>query len=446
MKLPMLKTTTLYRITISNVLLLIFYFVILNKATNNTVILFYFGANASLFFILYTAMKSCMLINRKKSFFIILMAGSVMLASAAIIFKAHPLYFLLINFIWIVIVYSARKFINTTARTIYKKLNKHMRIAIIGYNDTAAELANRLKKKAKYSFEGFFDNNQEVSFVNQPGYLEPFEYYLEEAKYKKVTDLYISSFQNADEFEAFARKAENYCIRVNLINARENSCTNLYKTYLVTGMPVLRRYQEPLRQLRNRIIKRAFDIIVSSFVIIFILSWLIPLVGLIIKIDSSGPVFFKQLRSGRDNNAFICFKFRSMKKNSETDIQQASKKDYRITRVGAFLRRTSIDEFPQFINVFKGDMSITGPRPHMLLHTVEYSKWINNYMVRLFLKPGITGWAQAKGYRGEVTNIELMKKRVEHDIWYLEHWSFWLDIKILWMTFLTILREEGNAY
>jgi lipopolysaccharide/colanic/teichoic acid biosynthesis glycosyltransferase len=181
-------------------------------------------------------------------------------------------------------------------------------------------------------------------------------------------------------------------------------------------------------------------------VIVLVLSWLIPIVSLLIKLESKGPVFFKQLRSGRDNNSFLCLKFRSMHTNSLSDIIQATKGDERITKVGAFLRKTSLDEFPQFLNVFLGDMSIAGPRPHMLQHTEQYSEQINHYMVRLYLKPGLTGWAQVNGYRGEIKNLELMKNRVEHDIWYMENWSILLDIKIMFLTLKNILTGEDNAY
>jgi lipopolysaccharide/colanic/teichoic acid biosynthesis glycosyltransferase len=135
-----------------------------------------------------------------------------------------------------------------------------------------------------------------------------------------------------------------------------------------------------------------------------------------------------------------------MQVNELSDIQQTTRNDSRITKIGAFLRKTSLDEFPQFINVFRGDMSIVGPRPHMLSHTEQYNKEVNHYMVRLYLKPGLTGWAQVNGYRGEIKNIELMKKRVEHDIWYMENWSLWLDIKIMYLTFINILKGEDNAY
>lgn len=176
------------------------------------------------------------------------------------------------------------------------------------------------------------------------------------------------------------------------------------------------------------------------------LSWLVPVIGLLIKIESRGPVFFVQKRSGRYNDVFRCLKFRTMTVSDKSDLVQATKGDNRITRVGAFLRKTSLDEFPQFLNVFMGDMSIIGPRPHMLAHTEQYRNLINRYMVRQFVKPGISGWAQVNGYRGETETTELMEKRVEHDIWYMENWSLMLDIRILFLTVINMIRGEERAY
>jgi putative colanic acid biosynthesis UDP-glucose lipid carrier transferase len=171
-----------------------------------------------------------------------------------------------------------------------------------------------------------------------------------------------------------------------------------------------------------------------------------PLLGLLIFIESGFPIFFKQLRTGRNKKSFYCWKFRSMKANKEADLKQASPNDNRITKVGKFLRKTSLDEFPQFINVFRGEMSLVGPRPHMIKHTSDYSQVVDDYMVRQFIKPGITGWAQINGYRGEITNPEQIKMRVNKDLWYLENWTLWLDIQILFLTVYYIFRGDKNAF
>jgi exopolysaccharide biosynthesis polyprenyl glycosylphosphotransferase len=193
-------------------------------------------------------------------------------------------------------------------------------------------------------------------------------------------------------------------------------------------------------------LKRAFDIVFSVLVISLIFPILFPILAILIKLSSKGPVFFKQLRTGKDNNSFYCYKFRTMRINQDSDKKQACKNDNRITKIGAFMRKTSLDELPQFFNVLQGDMSVVGPRPHMLLHTEEYSKIIDSFMVRHFVKPGITGWAQVNGYRGNTEAPELMAKRVAYDTWYLENWSLWLDITIIFKTVFNIFQGEENAF
>lgn len=202
----------------------------------------------------------------------------------------------------------------------------------------------------------------------------------------------------------------------------------------------------PLDEFRNQFVKRIFDITFSSLFILLIMSWLVPLLTIIIKLDSKGPVFFLQDRSGKDNKSFKCMKFRTMVVNRDADTKQATVNDPRITKLGAFLRKTSIDELPQFINVFLGSMSVVGPRPHMLKHTVEYSELIDSFMGRHYVKPGITGLAQCLGYRGETKTLEEMENRVRLDRYYIENWTFWLDIKIIFLTVVSLIRGSDKAY
>ncbi|MAW30985.1 MAG: undecaprenyl-phosphate glucose phosphotransferase [Flavobacteriales bacterium] len=211
-------------------------------------------------------------------------------------------------------------------------------------------------------------------------------------------------------------------------------------------VPVITLREEPLTDFINRFLKRMFDLLFSSFVIIFFLSWIFPILAIIIKLTSKGPILFKQLRSGVNNEEFVCYKFRSMTLSSDSESKQATLGDARITKIGVFLRKTSLDEFPQFINVFLGDMSIVGPRPHMLLHTKEYSELINKYMVRQLVKPGITGVAQIRGYRGETKQLQDMEGRVRFDVWYIENWSLALDINIIFQTLWNILKGDEKAY
>jgi putative colanic acid biosynthesis UDP-glucose lipid carrier transferase len=196
----------------------------------------------------------------------------------------------------------------------------------------------------------------------------------------------------------------------------------------------------------NLLLKRVFDIVFSLLVIGLIFPWLFPIIVIMIKMDSAGPVFFKQQRSGRQNDSFLCYKFRTMQVNADSNQLQATKGDSRVTKMGVFMRRTNIDELPQFFNVFLGSMSVVGPRPHMLKHTEQYSELINNYLVRHYAKPGITGWAQVNGYRGETKELIEMRDRVDYDIWYIENWSLLLDLKIVYMTVFNVFQGEENAY
>jgi putative colanic acid biosynthesis UDP-glucose lipid carrier transferase len=208
---------------------------------------------------------------------------------------------------------------------------------------------------------------------------------------------------------------------------------------------IFTNHHEPLMFLGNRVMKRLFDIAFSSMVLVM-LSPLFPILALIIKMQSKGPVFFKQLRTGLNGESFMCYKFRSMHVNADADKIQATKHDPRKFPFGNFMRKTNLDELPQFLNVLKGDMSIVGPRPHMIFHTEKYSALIDKYMVRHFSKPGITGYAQVTGFRGETEELWQMEGRIQKDIWYIENWSMWLDIKIIFMTALSIIRPDKAAY
>ncbi|MEZ4739052.1 MAG: exopolysaccharide biosynthesis polyprenyl glycosylphosphotransferase [Flavobacteriales bacterium] len=204
--------------------------------------------------------------------------------------------------------------------------------------------------------------------------------------------------------------------------------------------------REPLDSAVGRGFKRAFDIIFSLGVVLFIFTWLFPILAILVKLSSRGPVFFKQMRLGKDNEEFVCWKFRSMRMNTEADVKQATKNDPRVTAVGRFLRKSNLDEMPQFINVLFGQMSIVGPRPHPLRLNDQYRDIIDKYMVRHFVRPGITGWAQVNGFRGETRTPELMERRVELDVWYLENWSFWLDLRIVVKTVTNMFGKDPNAY
>ncbi len=322
------------------------------------------------------------------------------------------------------------------------------KVVIIGYNNLSKKLVDYLEKdEANKEIIGFCENEENIAELSGYPILSSVANTMEVCKKYNITEIYstIAPEHNKDIY-SLMRDADQNCIRFKIVPDLGFFINKKMHVDYVEGLPVMSLRREPLEDINNIIKKRGFDVVVSLFVTIFVLSWLIPLIGLLIKLESKGPIFFIQPRSGKDNKDFMCLKFRSMTVNESANSQQATRGDARITKIGAFLRRTSLDEFPQFINVLKGDMSIVGPRPHMLKHTEEYSNLIEEYMVRQFLKPGITGWAQVNGYRGETSSVWQMQKRVEYDLWYLENWNILLDMRIVFMTFANTVKGEENAF
>lgn len=263
----------------------------------------------------------------------------------------------------------------------------------------------------------------------------------------RVDEVYYTSERPvAADVTAAAQAAEARMLQFNFVPQIPPNVLGRFHVSSLGSVPVLSLKETPLKHKLNAGVKRAFDITVSLAAIIV----LTPLVGIpvaiAIKRSSPGPVFFRQKRTGLLGRDFMCFKFRTMKVNAEADSMQATKDDPRKTRVGEFLRHSSIDELPQLLNVLRGDMSLVGPRPHMLAHTEQYSALIDQYMVRHAVRPGITGWAQVNGYRGQTDELWQMVGRVEHDIWYIEHWSFLLDLKIMAKTVINAVKGEENAF
>lgn len=212
------------------------------------------------------------------------------------------------------------------------------------------------------------------------------------------------------------------------------------------AVPVLGFNKKPLRTLGNRMVKRAFDIFASLLFLCTLFPFIFAFVALVTWVTMPGPLFFRQKRTGLNGKEFMCLKFRSMKLNTDSDRRQAIKNDPRVTRWGHIMRKYNIDELPQFINVLLGEMSVVGPRPHMLKHTEEYAHSIEWYMVRQQVKPGITGWSQVMGFRGETKERFQIEGRVKGDIWYIEHWSLWLDLLIIYKTITNVFHGEENAY
>ena len=341
------------------------------------------------------------------------------------------------------------RFLYLGIRNYYKK-SDHIfkKVLILGYNDTA-------KKLTRY-FEEDGINTQIIGFVEDEGNVHELTHYpvlsgigntLQIAKDNDINEIFstITPEQNKSIYDLMFQ-SEKECIRFKIVPNLSVFITRDVHIEYFGDLPILSLRSEPLDDVGNRIKKRALDLVVSSLVIILILSWMIPILGLLILLESRGPIFFGQLRTGKDKKTFRCLKFRSMRANKDADLKQATRNDSRVTRIGKFIRKTSLDEFPQFLNVFKGEMSLVGPRPHMLKHTDDYSQVVDDYMVRQFLKPGITGWAQINGYRGEITNPQQIRMRVNKDLWYLENWSLWLDIKIMFLTVYHVLRGNQNAF
>lgn len=320
-------------------------------------------------------------------------------------------------------------------------------VIIIGAGRVGNDVYNYLTTNDThgYKFLGFFDDNPENCLHRDKimGTIRD----IDEFSRKVIVDeifiaLPLSSAKTIRELISFA---DNNLMRVKVIPDFRGFLHKKVNIDFYEWVPVLTIRPEPLENLMNRVVKRSFDIVFSMMVIVLVFPWLFPILALLIKLSSPGPVFFVQLRSGRNNNVFPCYKFRSMAVNNDSDKLQAIQGDPRITWIGKVLRRTNMDELPQFINVFLGNMSVVGPRPHMLKHTEDYSKLIDKFMVRHLVKPGITGLAQVNGYRGPTTDKRRMYKRVRYDVWYLENWSFLLDLKIIFLTVYNMFRGEKNA-
>lgn len=240
--------------------------------------------------------------------------------------------------------------------------------------------------------------------------------------------------------------SNNQAVRVRIMPDYSEFVSPGFTVESFGGMVMVNPRPEPLEAYHWRLAKRFFDVIFSMLVLIVLCSWLFPIVALVIKLSSRGPVFFKQLRSGKNKVPFYCYKFRSMFLNDDANLRSATKNDPRVTLIGKILRKTNIDEMPQFFNVLMGDMAVVGPRPHMVSQNGMYSKIVSKYLMRQLVKPGVTGWAQVSGFRGEIKTTVDMQNRIEHDVWYMEHWSFWMDIKIIFLTIRNMIKGDEHAF
>jgi putative colanic acid biosysnthesis UDP-glucose lipid carrier transferase len=354
--------------------------------------------------------------------------------------KAVALYmttsFILIVFIKYLLFYYLKKYRIVTGSNFRNAI-------IIGYTQEAINLKNLFEKRTDYGYRffGFFsDKKTNENIIGKVSGIKDF------VLNNKIDEIYCSLNEIGNEqlkdLVEFAD--ENNKVIKFIPDSKQIYSKNLKIDYYEM-FPVLSLQRTLLHEPITKTFKRTFDFIFSSLVIIFILSWLVPILAILIKLESKGPVFFKQGRPGLDEEEFFCYKFRSMKMNQTTE-KEASKNDPRVTKTGRFLRKTSLDELPQFFNVLVGDMSVVGPRPHLWSQNKTYGNRVKKYMVRHYVKPGITGLAQVKGFRGEIETDDDMINRIKLDVFYIENWSFVLDIKIIFQTVINIFKGEEKAY
>ena len=340
-------------------------------------------------------------------------------------------------------------------RTLSRFMLKHMRsqgrnfvrVVIVGTNTTAHRLYHEMNSDAGYGFciMGFIDDEKPEGELPAPyiGSLDVLDAYVKE---RNVDEIYFAwSGEKAQALSRVLKIADDNVVSFYYVPQISRYVRRHFESRSIGAMNVLSLLRNPLSNPLNRGIKRLFDIVFSSVFLVFFPLILIP-VAIAIKLSSPGPVFFKQKRTGYRGRTFNCLKFRTMRVNAAADTAQATKDDPRKTKVGDFLRKTSLDDVRQCINVFLGDMCVVGPRPHMLKQTESYTQLIDKYMVRHVVKPGITGWAQVNGYRGLTDEVWKMEKRVEYDVWYIEHWHFFLDMKIIARTVLNAVHGESNAF
>lgn len=319
------------------------------------------------------------------------------------------------------------------------------KVVIVGTGDTALRLYSHMQTDAGFGYKvvGFFDRTCPEGFSGRyTGSIDALEQFVIENNIRQI--FYTLSGQH-DDLTRVIKIADDHVIDFYYVPQISRYVSRRFELNSIGSMPVMSIRRNPLKNVLNRAVKRTLDFTLSSVFLCVSPLIFIP-VAIAIKISSPGPVFFKQKRTGYRGRTFNCLKFRTMRVNADSDNQQATKDDPRKTRVGDFLRKTSIDELPQFINVWKGDMSVVGPRPHMLKHTEDYTRLVDRYMVRHTVKPGITGWAQVNGYRGLTDELWKMERRVEHDVWYIENWTFLLDLKIIVRTVINAIHGEKNAF
>ena len=338
---------------------------------------------------------------------------------------------------------------------LYRQAGRNFRtVTLVGSDSELVEVYKKLKNDSTlgYRILGYYGDESllENESLKDLGRLGSYDEFIAACKHpddlKLGDELYLCvSRKLRNDIRRISKVCDHKVTRFFYVPVSLETIGLNFKREMLDDMEVYTTFENPLQNSVNKIIKRAFDV-VCSLMFLIPTAVIFPFIYIIIKIQSPGPILFKQRRTGLDGRSFNCYKFRSMHVNAEADTLQATKDDPRKYPFGNFMRKANIDELPQFINVLQGKMSIVGPRPHMLAHTEQYSALIDEYMVRHFVKPGITGWAQVTGFRGETKELWQMEGRVKRDIWYMEHWSIWLDIRIIWLTIKTIFVHDEHAY
>jgi putative colanic acid biosynthesis UDP-glucose lipid carrier transferase len=346
--------------------------------------------------------------------------------------------FLIITFFKLFVFYFLKKY-----RLFFG--GNYRKVVVLGVANKTNQLIDFFEDNPDFGYRMIknFDSN-----LNKDLQISNFYKYIKTvSKDDKIDEVYATlSDLNESELNELIDFCDNNLKTLKFIPDENDYLIKNTKLDYYAFIPILSARKIPLDDILNQIIKRTFDIVFSLIIIFLILSWLIPILAILIKLETKGPVFFVQKRNGLDYHEFICYKFRSMNINKIADSKQVSKNDPRITKIGAIIRRTSIDELPQFFNVLLGEMSVVGPRPHMISETERFAAKIDKFMVRHFIKPGITGLAQTNGYRGEVETETDIINRVKYDIFYIENWSILLDIKIVFQTVHNAVKGEEKAY
>ncbi|MDP4198887.1 MAG: undecaprenyl-phosphate glucose phosphotransferase [Bacteroidota bacterium] len=350
-----------------------------------------------------------------------------------------------------VVLMAFRIILQSAGKTVQSQRAPRKNLLIIGAGNAGEQFYRTVTDDPQYGYHvvGFLDDNGIQSGVRSMILGRVLD--IDRIAARETIDEVMIALPTATEetISHLIHECENRCIRVSLLRPEAGAVDRSFDTNTydqIGAFSIVRTREAPLDIWTKRLAKRSFDILFSLAVILFVFPLVYLASGIAIKLTSRGPVLFKQARTGFGGKTFMCYKFRTMRSNGTADILQAKDDDPRRTSVGRFLRMTSLDELPQFWNVLRGDMSVVGPRPHMLKHTEDYRNIISQYMVRHFVKPGLTGWAQVNGWRGATETPEAMQHRIEHDLYYIENWSFLLDLAIVGRTIIHVIAGDKNAY